>query len=150
MAKEKTKTKHNSSGECNPFRPSLRNNIKATLYRLLKQQVVRLPQGSNWNRKMHLAHRCLKYNNNNNEKAHVFFCTNTSEPSLVHLQEHCRSKTARRRTKGSTSAWQTTPKACAIPPQQTFMCEVGPEHETALHTCGQTKGKKKKAHLSLG
>lgn len=65
--------------------------------------------------------------------------------SLFLLQERYRSRTARKPTKGSTSAWPPTLKACATPPPQTYMCEVGPEHTTHMHvrthTCTETTHK---------
>lgn len=45
--------------------------------------------------------------------------------NVVVSQVPCRSRTARRLTRGSTSAWPLTWKACAIRPPLTFTCEVG-------------------------
>lgn len=45
--------------------------------------------------------------------------------NVVISQVPCRSRTARRLTRGSTSAWRLTWKACATRPPLTFMCEVG-------------------------
>lgn len=67
-----------------------------------------------------------------------FFPPPSLPPSA--LQGRCRSRTARKPTKGSTSAWPPTPRACATPPRPTFTCEVGrdgttntPQH-THTHT----------------
>lgn len=61
------------------------------------------------------------------------------------LQEHCRLRTARKPTKGSTSAWPPTPRACATPPPPTYMCEVRPEH-----VCTHTQRQPRRRHYSLG
>lgn len=45
-------------------------------------------------------------------------------------QELSRSRTARKPTKGSTSAWPQILKVCATPRQPTSTCEVGPEDAT--------------------
>ena len=45
--------------------------------------------------------------------------------NVVVSQVPCRSRTARRLTRGSTSAWPLTWKACATRPPLTFTCEVG-------------------------
>lgn len=62
----------------------------------------------------------------------VPFLSLSVPPSV--LQERCRSRTARKQTKGSTSVWPPTLKACATPPPPTYMCEVGREHRTHVHT----------------
>ncbi len=44
---------------------------------------------------------------------------------VIISQVPCRLRTARRQTRGSTSAWRLMWKACATRPLLTFMCEVG-------------------------
>lgn len=53
---------------------------------------------------------------------------------LSHLfQELYRLRTAKKQTKGSTSVWPPTLKACATPPLPTSTCEVGREHKTHVN-----------------
>ena len=61
----------------------------------------------------------------------LFFLPHSLSPLILCVacvvisQVPCRSRTARRRTRGSTSAWRLTWKACATRPLLTYMCEVG-------------------------
>lgn len=66
------------------------------------------------------------------------------------LQERYRLRTARKQTKGSTSVWPPTPKACATLLPPTYTCEVGPETQNTHARTRTNKTQTPKNHCDEG